>query len=500
MSFNLPLYQQAKIGHHPQDAKNAHIIAKWHPYRKYYKPKKIFGVWSQRYTPPWLCFLEVAILLLFICLTIGLQQTTIPYFQDFGNAIDNYFLEGYEIVQNTETDAYGIARLYTQTDFLDIFNSTVYRFFDFASTFPCSFQLDQATNLTIVVVYLDEYEKRQSISFELSNEDKEQALDIAEYYIDSFLTINLHMLFTIDLPATTHQILASGVTTTFDNYDRTGIIVWDNGHERSTNYMKASINDYTSNIMTSLTISILIFLSICILLQCISIYRLYVYSKLKAKKERVTPYTYFKMKLDLWEPATLLINSNSFICLFIYLFHGKSVNETMPWPHFVLAWGAFFHPFIMFRYLQLNPSLFIVVSMIFSAFITLLQFLVGCLPFFFAFLVLGVSWFGWYSPLMCSSRQAAKLLIASSYGDYLLDGFDGLTYFADKDQIIPSAYLTIWIFNALGIWFYVVFAILQAALIKEVYKARDVEIEGGADEDKMDAEDPLPWFQFVIDR
>lgn len=502
MSINFPRYQQApKIGgHQAYEAKNPHPIVKWHRYKKYIKANKIFGVWIKKYSPPWLFFLEFAILLLFIFLSIAVQQITIPFFQDFGKAVDNYFLEGYEISEDTQTDSYGERRIYSQTDFLDIFNSTVYRFFDFAATFPCSYQLTQSTNLTISVVFIDENGLEQENSFKITNENKQEASEISEKYITSFLSFDLYMLFTIELPKDFHQVLSAGVISSFDNFERTGIILWDNGHERSSSQLEDSLKNTTTNFIMSVSITIVTFLIVCIILQLYSIYRLYVYSKVKAAKERVTPFSYFKMTINYWEPVTVLINTNSLVSMLIYLFLGQSISENLPWPYFILSWASFFHPFIIFRYLQLNPSTFIVVRMIANASITLMQFLVGCLPFFFAFLVLGVSCFGWYSPIFCSTRQGAKLLIASSYGDYLLDGYDGLTDFADKDEIIPSIFLTIWIFNGLGIWFYVVLAILQAALIKEVHKARDEEIEEGADEEKMDAEDPLPWFQFVIDR
>ena len=130
--------------------------------------------------------------------------------------------------------------------------------------------------------------------------------------------------------------------------------------------------------------------------------------------------------------------------------------------------------------------------MISRAITQLLQFIVGCLPIFIGFVLIGVSWFGWYSPLMSSARQAAKLLIASSYGDYLLDGYDGLTDGADKPKIIPSTYLTIWIFNGLGIWFYIVLAILHEALFKEVHIAHDEKIEKEMDVN----EDPIPWLKY----
>ena len=495
--------QAAKIRAKPATIaqnKKSRVAIKWQIFKKYYKPNKIFSIWKVRYTPPWLCILEFLILLLFIFLTIGFQQITIPFFQDFGTAIDNYFLEGYDITEEDSTD-YGDSRIYTQEVFLDMFNATVYRYFDFAANFPCSYQLIQATNLSVTINYHDEYGNRiwETTSFDDNNKSK--ANDLASKYIYNFHSIELYMLFTIvQVQHEYNQYLAAGVTSSFDNYMQTGIILWDCKHERSAKQFDLNINNTRTNLITSISITIISFLILCIILQLFSIYKLYAYSKIKAKSERITPFSYFKMKLDMWEVATLVINANSLLSMIIYIANGQNVNENFPWPHFLLAWASFFHPFILYRYLQLNPSTFIVVRMIINGSITLLQFLMGCIPFFIGFLILGVSCFGWYSPIMTSNRRAAQLLIAASYGDYLLDGYDGLTDFADKDEIIPSLFLTIWIFNGLGIWFYVVLAILQATLIKEVHKARDEDIEDSGDEEKMDAEDPLPWLQFVNER
>ncbi|KAH0785162.1 hypothetical protein GPJ56_011108 [Histomonas meleagridis] len=181
---------------------------------------------------------------------------------------------------------------------------------------------------------------------------------------------------------------------------------------------------------------------------------------------------------------------------------GQILHDTAPWPLFVLALASFLQSILLIRYLQLRPATLVVVRMISSAIVTYCyNLLLDVCHFSLVFVIFGVSWFGWYSPLMSSSRQVAKLLVAASYGDYLLDGYDGLTDGSDKPKIIPSAYLTVWIFNGLGIWFYIVLAILHAALFKEVHIARDEMIEEGeVNEEDMDAEDPLPWLQYVADR
>ena len=144
--------------------------------------------------------------------------------------------------------------------------------------------------------------------------------------------------------------------------------------------------------------------------------------------------------------------------------------------------------------MQLIPSTLIVVRMLRGGIIGVVQFLVGCLPFFFGFAFVGVSLFGWYSPHYTSPRQAAKLMISSSYGDYLLDGYDEMAAGADKSKLIPSIFFSVWIFTSYIVWFYVILSIFHEALVKQVHIARE------ENEDlEENSDDPLPWLTYLAD-
>lgn len=490
---NVPVQGATIGGQVTTGTREMHTIIKRHPpAKRHIKPYRVFSAWVKYHQPPWLFFIELAILILFFVLAFSIQQTTIPFFQDFGQAVDNYFLSGYdEISTDEQDDSYGDRRIYTKSMFLHVLNSTISRYFEFTSQFPCSYQLKQITNLTISI----EQSQNSRIQREFSEHEQAEALNYITHYLNDFSAVRLRMLFQIEQTQIEKAALElnAGVTSNFDNYQDTGIILWNNGHERSSRQIQEAIPDTVYNLSTSVSLIIIMLLSIGIILQSTSIWSLYKYSEEKALEERISSFDVFCSKLDTWEPVTLVFNLISMILMIIYVGWGHDVNENVPWPHFLLAAASFIHAFLLFRYLVLRPSTLIVVRMISGASITLAQFVVGCAPFFCGFIIVGTCWFGWYSPLMTSPRQAAKFLIAASYGDYLLDGYDDMCDGADKPAIIPSAYLTIWIFNGLGIWFYVVLAILHAALIKEVHKARDEE----ADQGIMD-EDPLPWLQFIM--
>jgi hypothetical protein len=202
----------------------------------------------------------------------------------------------------------------------------------------------------------------------------------------------------------------------------------------------------------------------------------------------------FVSKTDPWEVGTLAMNLVTAVLVTIFLTRGSDVNGAFPWPHFLLAEASFIHSFIMFHYLVLRPTSYIVIKMVAGAVLTLAQFVVGCAPFFFAFVGVGVTWFGWYSPTFVDSRSTGKYVVACSYGDFLLDGYDQLVDWGDKPSLIGSFYGTIWVVNGMGVWFYTVLSILHASLIKEARKAQLAE------EGPVNPQAPpisLPWAPFI---
>ena len=473
--------------------RNSHVVFRRHPpAKKHVKSHQVFRAWLKDYRPPILFFIELSILLLFFLLAFSIQETTLPFFQDFGSAVDNYFLRGYQIATDEQDDSFGMRRIYTKKEFYYVLNSTIDRYFLFDEQFPCSYQMDQITNLSIRISKW----RGDDISQVFANNEGGIACEFVRQNIEDFAEVRLHMLFEIlqIQGERSEQVLRAGVTSSFVNYEQTGIILWNNGHERSAMQSMKNIEDQIYTLSYSVSVIIIILLACGVIMQSLSLWSLSRYSAVKARLERISTAEMFRLKLDAWEPVTLCFNLISMTLMIVYVIWGQDVNENMPWPHFLLATASFIHAFLIFRYLVLRPSTLIVVRMISGASITLLQFVVGCTPWFVGYLIFGVCWFGWYSPLMSSSRQAAKFMISASYGDYLLDGYDDICDGGDKPAIIPSAFETVWIFNGMGVWFYVVLAILQAALIKEVHKARDERIEKNQQE--LD-EDPLPWLQFL---
>lgn len=414
----------------------------------------------------------------------------IPFFQDFGTAIDGYFLDGYEINEDDIDDSYGDSRIYTHTVFLEVFNSTVFRFFDFNYTFPCSYEITPSSPLFLNITTI----KGVVFSYVFDSSNTSRANEIAEKHLGDFVQYSLRMFYLIN-PGTnlSHQLYDVGVISNFDHFMGTGIILWNNYHERTMRTTDSTIDQVTGHLSNSISLLIIFLCIVASILEIVSMAKLGKYSIHKAKSERTKPYLVFFSKLDYWEIITLIINLVTATILMFYIKNGAHIAEKNPWPHFLLAIASFIHCFILFRYLELVPSTLLVVRMITGASLTLAQFIVGCIPFFCGYVVVGVGFFGWYCPLFTSIRQALKILIASSYGDYLLDGYDDLAKGSDKPHIIPSLYLTSWIMQSLGIWFYVVLSILHEALIKQVHKARDEEIENGEDDQ---ANTVLPWLVF----
>lgn len=473
-------------GHALLHPRGARFLVQRHPRAKpHTNARKDFRIWRAEHRFPWLFAVEAFTFVMFFVLAVVVQDTTLPFFQHFGKAVDSYFLDGYDVDIDDQVDSIGERRIYTKPMFARIFNSSVYRFFGFAADFPCSYALRRATDLTLRVRTL----AGDVLAFSFGSDNMSQAVAVMGEHMD-FAEVQLAMYFTIEQNSF-GRVLETGVMTNFFNYHGTGIILWNLGHDRSTR--SAAGASLLGNFPVLLHVAIIAGLALGVALQTISLLRLYRHCVARAGDERVPPMTVFKQKLSTWEVVTLCFNVVSLVLMVVYTLSGRVLHDDVPWQMFLVAFAAFLQSMVLIRYISMISSTLIVIRMISRAITQLLQFLVGCLPFCLGFVLIGVSWFGWYSPLMSSARQAAKLLIASSYGDYLLDGYDGLTDGADKPKIIPSAYLTLWIFNGLGIWFYIVLAILHAALFKEVHIAHNEKIENEIVEDD---EDPLPWLKY----
>lgn len=465
--FRLSYPQAATIGGHQDSVPIETRPIFRHKYkglRPYVSPKKLFIRWAQQHTLPLACFCEFAIIILYFILAGSIQSTMIPFFQDFGRAIDGYFLEGHEMAEDDDLeDLYGDAKLYTKSDLLDAINKSVYKYIDFTDSFPCSYPLTRSSDLMFTVI-----KKNGQKVFILFNEDNyTDAYDIAESYIDEFQSYSLEMKINLNpREAGSIESYRIGVSSTFEFYFDTGIVIWKNLHERSIVYHKTHTAKFLSQLTITASSLIIAFSLICCTLTVISLIQFYYNAKQKAIIERTSIIKYCWAKLDLWDPISFLLDSISIVCVSLFIKYGKDINDGLPWPMFLLGISSFTHVFVLFKFFRLVPSLFIIVRMLGRGIIPVLQFLVGCMPFFFGYIYVGVALFGWFSPHYTSPRQAAKLLISACNGDYLLDGYDEMSYGADKSKLIPSIYFTSFIFQGLCIWFYVTLAIFHELLEK----------------------------------
>lgn len=467
------------------------VIRQHHHIQQFTKEKYLIRNWNKDKVPPYLCFVELFVLLLFFLLAFAIQKQTIPFFQDFGTAIDNYFLGGYDIDEDDVEDSSADRRIYSKTDFLSVFNSTLYRFFAFNTTFPCSYEL---TPDSFLILEINDVNDIQFIYY-FDKNNKTEADDIIELYLDNFSIITLSMSFLVD-DTQNNNTFDAKVITIFENYLQTGIILWQNTHERTTKRKISNPSVFLRYLANSVSILILLLLLIGIFLETQQIVFFVQHMKEKALTNRTKLSLILKRKIKtrLWDICTLICNIFSFLCVLIYLFNANSINDSCPWPNFLLAIGSFIHSYLIIRFLKMRPQNLLVIRTILGGIVCVLQYIVGCIPFFFGFMIAGVGMFGWTSPIMTSSRESAKVLIATSYGDYLLDGYDDLGRDVDKARILPSIYLTLWIFNGMGIWFYVVLAILNEVLFKEIKIAKyNIEEDSEHPDEDFNPMDPLPW-------
>ncbi|EAY19975.1 hypothetical protein TVAG_402300 [Trichomonas vaginalis G3] len=316
----------------------------------------------------------------------------IPFFQDFGRAIDGYFLDGRDATEDDDIeDIYGDAKIYTMSDLLDAINGTLYKYINFTDSFPCSYPLTRSSNINLTIDLSDGDTK----VFQITEENITEVHDIAEKYLDQFTAYTISMIITLHpRESGTIDSYHIGVKSSFDFIFGTGIIVWKNLHERSIRYSKKATSSMLSQYTITSSILIIVFSLICCILTVISLIQFYKKAKEKAIIERTSVLKYFWAKLDLWDPISFLLDAVSITCVSIFLQYGKDVNDGLPWPMFMLSLSSFCHSFVLFKFFRLVPSLFIIVRMLNLGIGPVLKFLVGCLPFFFGYIYVGVCLFG----------------------------------------------------------------------------------------------------------
>ena len=187
----------------------------------------------------------------------------------------------------------------------------------------------------------------------------------------------------------------------------------------------------------------------------------------------------FWTKYDKWSLFSLFCHTFTVISCILFIIYGHLYTDQLPFTNVLMCLCSSLHCFLLFRYLQQKPSTMIIVNVIFNAALTFLQFLVGCMVVFAAYLILGCSMFGTSCVNFATFTQGAVVLIAVIHGDSIQDLYDSVMTRSDVPWWCGFVYMSVWVFFSLTIMFNISISIFEESLTREIYKQSD---KGHSDE------------------
>ena len=437
---------------------------------KFEKPHRAFRNWRKYFSLPWMCFLDVAVFVLYLLFGYYHQSSAITFTLDFSQAIEKFFLADIDMPETPVGIPVGAGQLFFVSDFLDTVNLTCQRLFAFRDNFPVAFPFLMDKNALLEIVYMDgQYEE---VSFPESGTDQILAKieEVARDFDDMTLSMNYHIQVTAEAHDSRMNL---AIAVDFTNDRETDTIFLDVSHTRFQEKLDLSAPSVLLSLDDSLPISIVIFNFIQLLIMVRVLYSLSVYAKDRASRTGLSYRSVFWKKFDKWDVFAILSYTMSIIACIMYIFVGKTIEEEVPPILYVMSCATCLHSLLMIRYLKLKESTMLIMTVFYKSAIKILQFLIGCLPIYLGFLAFGICFFGHLDANFASGMQAASFLFCVMHGDSIKDMYDSVIIQNDMSVYVGFIYTSCWLAFSLLIMFNITISIVQEVLTVETYKLQN---------------------------
>ncbi|KAH0794899.1 G-protein-coupled receptor family protein [Histomonas meleagridis] len=432
------------------------------------KPHKLVDNWKYHYKIPWVCFLDVAIFILYAFLAVFHQESRVVFTQDFSNAISDYFLGELDFPEQPDGIPIGVGQLYFIGDFKFIFTELCSRFFTFHQSFPVSFTVDSLSSAEIEVAF----QGAESFKLQLVREDIDLIIDQICKSLDVFSSVEVIADYHIQVNKDTYDYrMTLSIKGTFTRDLTTDTIFLDIEHSRIQENPEVYEGNAIFYLYYSLPFLIIVLNVITLLILIKNTISLYKYSKHRSMDINIPWKEIFKKKFDKWDIFTLVTHSVSIASSTLYIQVGQDVTKEVSPFLYVIAISTLFHSFTLIRYLKLNKSTNLIIHVLLSSTVKVMQFLVGCIPFFFGFWAFGMCFFGHLNDAFASPLQCASFLFCVMHGDSIKEVYDATTLQTDMSPYVGFSYTSLWVAFALLLMFNITISIVQEVLTVETYKS-----------------------------
>lgn len=435
------------------------------------RPYKGYNNWVRGYQIPWTCFMEISMLILYFLLGYLHQRSTIAITLDFSKAVNQYFLSGFNYPENDNGMINKNTPIYFKSEFLMIVNETGYRFLTFHFDFLCSNIFLSNEKLHMDISY-EINQTTQQIDFLFDSSNISKLYNIVKSFSTSFNVMNLWCTYHMSTQSIDcNELLTLRVETEYKFNKRSRIITTNAYHNRIPRFGREEQKYFLKNPLITIPTFIIIFAIFCIFNSINYAMKTYSYSYQKATSNFQNPRKFFISKFDKWSVYSIICHTLSIVASLTYIFNQDDYDDTVPISMILMSVSSFMHCILLIRYLRLNSTVMIIVNVTAQAIWKIAQFLVGGIIIFFAFLILGCSFFGTYDETFASLIGGAESILAVIHGDSIQNMFDTAAKRSDISQWYGIIFWLMWIFFSLTIMFNISISIFEEVLTKEIYRA-----------------------------
>lgn len=429
-----------------------------------YKPYYPFRNWLHGHLFPYICFLECFIMVIYFFIGLVHQRSESNFTIDFTKAVDDFFLNNGDFGDPPELSNSWSGKIYFKKQFLDISNTTAYKFFEITKVLPTKFPFTSVGNLQAEILTIG----GGTLITEYTEENVSKFSDITKSLITVFSQITLSMKYNIEeiIEDNSRDIKLTifGQFTRDTDSDQVNLDFFHTSEPISEQFR---FRDIWSKNQTILPLAVSICSSIVVILTISNLYTSYRFA-LEKEKKNYDIKSKFWMKYDKWSFFSLFVNCINIISNIYFMIYGRKYVESLPPSVVLLSISSSLHCFLLIRYLHQKPSTMLIVNSIFNAGKTLIGFLIGCMVIFAGYLVLGCCLFGSSSSNFSTFTQGSVFLIAVVHGDSIQDLYDSITIRSDVSFYYGFIYMSIWVFFSLTIMFNISISIFEESLTKEI--------------------------------
>ena len=444
--------------------------------------------WRSQHKVPWFAFIEIAMMILYFIFGAIHQNDQVQLSLSFTRIVNSYFLDGYDFPEAEEDTNRRICVLYTPEKFVYVTNTTAIRLFSFPDDVLYAYSLNSSNP----VIYEVETLSGISQQFSFDKNNCSMIEDLTSFLVKRFKTLTISRKYSIYRTiGSITQLHYLTIFATFDKDKNSNIIKLQMSHIYN---FGDSSKKFSGNLdyLKYIPILISILSMIVIVLNIQFTIEMWNYSGQKSLKTFEKHSSIFWRKYDLWAIFSFFSHIITIISCLSYAFSQQIHDKGLSYTFILLSFSSLLHSCLMIRYLSVKPSTLIFVNVLFHGGWNVLQFLFGCIIFFYSYLLFGCSFFGTFSQNFATFWQGDIVLIAVIHGVSIQSMYDGIIDHADISWIWGFIYMTIWIFFSLTVMFNISISIFEEALKTEIYKAIVVK------SDDVEEKNPLDQLAFAL--